>query len=220
MGVRGPKPKKLVNEKWSPQLAYAVGLIATDGCLLPGHAIDLTSKDRQQLVNFSRCLGLNLFIGKKSNGRGQNSFRVQFKNVIFYNFLLRIGLTPKKSKTIGPLAIPDRYFFDFLRGVFDGDGCTYSYWDSRWKSSFMYYLCFASASTSFVKWLRKQISIRLDVSGHITTAGRFGMLYNLKYAKKDGFKILKQMYHSSDQIFLMRKYLKVRRMLAIVGQSV
>src|SRR3989344_7733317 len=151
MGKRGPKPgfnpKRHVSQEWSANLAYAIGLLATDGCLSPpGHLIDLTSKDCEQLENFCRCVGVDFTITKKQAGNGKECLRVQFKSVLFYNFLLSIGLTPAKSKTLGPLAIPDKYFFHFLRGAFDGDGCTYSYWDPRWKSSFMFYLCFASAS--------------------------------------------------------------------------
>ncbi len=216
----GPKPKRIVNEHWSPNLAYAIGLLATDGCMSRyTNLIDLTSKDEEQLENFSKCLGLKLFIGKKNNGRGQVSSRVQFKNVIFYDFLLRIGLTPAKSKTLGAVKIPDKYFFDFLRGVFDGDGSTYSYWDKRWKSSFMFYLGVASASKLFVDWLQNQIFRFLRIKGHITSSGREGTCYQLKYAKADSLKIFRRMYYSKRVICLSRKRLKIEKTLGIVGES-
>ena len=141
MGERGPKPKKIISEKWNANLTYAIGLIATDGCLSKdGILIDLTSNDREQLENFSKCLGVNFKIGLKWNNNKDKSLRIQFKNRIFYDFLLSIGLTPRKSLTMGKLIIPDKYFFDFLRGCFDGDGCFYSYWDKRWRSSHMFYI--------------------------------------------------------------------------------
>ena len=223
MGKRGPKPgfnaKRRISESWSPELAYAIGLLATDGCLSPpGHLIDLTSNDREQLENFNRCVGVDFRITAKKSSTTKRSLRVQFKNVIFYNFLLSIGLTPAKSKTLGPLAIPDKYFFHFLRGVFDGDGCTYSYWDPRWKSSFMFYLCFASASPIFLNWLRMQIEQRLSVRGHVTGL-HHGSCGQLKYAKADSLKILKRMYrHVPKGCYLPRKHLKIQRMLAIVGE--
>ena len=104
MGKRGPKPgfnkNRRIVETWSPRLAYAVGLLATDGCLSPPYLIDLTSKDREQLENFRRCLGVELNITKKYSG-DREYLRIQFKNTLFYNFLLSIGLTPAKSKTLG-----------------------------------------------------------------------------------------------------------------------
>src|SRR3990167_10157866 len=90
MGKRGPKPgfnaKRRISESWSSELAYAVGLLATDGCLSPpGHLIDLTSNDREQLENFSRCVGVDYRITVKGSSTTKKSLRVQFRNVIFYN---------------------------------------------------------------------------------------------------------------------------------------
>ena len=35
-------------------------------------------------------------------------------------------MTPEKSLTLGPLAIPDEYFPDFFRGCIDGDGSIFA----------------------------------------------------------------------------------------------
>ena len=68
---------------------------------------------------------------------------------------MSIGLMPNKTKIIGAVKIPNNYFFDFLRGHFDGDGTFYSYWDPRWRSSHMFYVVFASASLKHIIWLQK-----------------------------------------------------------------
>ncbi|MBX4211073.1 hypothetical protein KW783_03840 [Candidatus Parcubacteria bacterium] len=217
MGKRGPKPKKIVDETWSSNLAYAVGLLATDGCLSKNSLIDLTSKDIQQLKNFCKALNLNLSIGEKFNGHGLLHHRVQLKNVIFYNFLLTIGLTPAKSKTLGELKIPEKYFFDFLRGSFDGDGCTYSYWDPRWKSSFMLYTVFVSASKKHVEWIRASVNRLIGLNGHITKSGNQAC-YQLKYAKYESLKLLKKIYTGPELIFLKRKKLKIDKALAIIDR--
>ncbi|MBX4210843.1 hypothetical protein KW783_02620 [Candidatus Parcubacteria bacterium] len=218
MGKRGPKPKKIVDETWSSNLAYAVGLLATDGCLARKYyLINLTSKDIEQLNNFCKALCIKLNIGRKFNGQGMLCHQVQFKNVIFYNFLLSIGLTPAKSKTLGKLKIPDKYFFDFLRGSFDGDGTTYSYWDPRWKSSFMLYTAFVSASKNHIEWLRESINRLLKLTGHITKSGNHAC-YQLKYAKYESLKLLKKIYSGHKPIYLKRKRLKIDRALAIIGR--
>ncbi|TSC87042.1 MAG: Uncharacterized protein G01um10148_147 [Parcubacteria group bacterium Gr01-1014_8] len=224
MGKRGPKPgfkiTRRVSEKWTPELAYAIGLLATDGCLARHQSlIDLTSKDQEQLKNFSKCIGIPLFIGTKFGSHHKGVYyRVQFKNLIFYNFLLSVGLTPAKSKTMGALGVPKEYFWDFLRGSYDGDGCSYSYWDPRWKSSFMFYTSFVSASREHIDWLQKEIFARLKITGHITQAKR-NILYQLKYAKSDSLKLLKKMYHSSKVICLSRKRLKIERILSTVSEK-
>ena len=177
----------------------------------------MTSKDEEQLKNFLKALKIDLKIGLKKAGKPQRIYRrVQIGDVLFYEFLLSIGLTQRKSKTMGVLDIPEKYFFDFLRGAFDGDGCTYSYWDKRWKSSFMFYLEFVSASKQHVDWLRSKIENRLQIRGHITGAGR-GVLFQLKYAKKDSLKIIKKMYYSDAVVHLSRKKEKINKMLEIAG---
>jgi hypothetical protein len=215
MGLRGPQPKQLVDTTWRPELAYAIGLIATDGCLSKdGLLVDLTSKDREQLLNFSRCLEVSFNIGNKWNSMGDKYLRIQFKNRIFYDFLLSIGLTPRKSLTMGKLSIPDEYFFDFLRGCLDGDGCFYSYWDPRWRSSHMFYLEFVSASIKHIEWLRKTLKDVLNVNGHVVSDGR-KRAHQLKYAKKEALVIIKKMYYNPKVVCLSRKKFKIEKALDI-----
>lgn len=219
MGKRGPKPKR-VKVTWSPELAYAVGLLVTDGSLsIDGRHIDLTSKDEEQLIHFMNCIGKQVLIStKKSAPDAEPVTRIQFSDVVLYRFLESIGLTPNKTKTVGVLAIPDKYFFDFLRGHYDGDGSFYSYYDPRWKSSFMYYLTFLSASKEHILWIRSKLIEFLEVKGHITTS-RSSSVIQIKYAKKESLIILKKMYPNKKVVCLSRKRLKIEQALGIVGES-
>ncbi|MFA6416083.1 MAG: LAGLIDADG family homing endonuclease [Candidatus Paceibacterota bacterium] len=223
MGKRGPKPKGVVDTKWSADLAYAIGLLSSDGCLSSdGRHITLVSKDEEQIVNFLNCLKIELKIGKTYNGSKDKRvyYRVQVGDVLFYNFLLELGLASAKSKTISSLKIPDKYFFDFLRGSFDGDGCFYSYWDPRWKSSFMFYTSFISASKEHINWLRDEIFKRLKIKGHITKAKKMNIYYQLKYAKSDSLKVLRKIYQPNKVVVcLSRKRLKIDQALGIIGNS-
>lgn len=213
MGARGPKPKGKVKIEWSPNFAYAIGLLVTDGSLSKnGRHICLVSKDEEQLQNFMRALGINVSVGK-----GTSASRVQFSDVLFYQFLQDIGLMPNKTKIIGEVKIPERYFFDFLRGSFDGDGCTYSYFDPRWKSSYMFYTTFVSASRAHIIWLQRVLYERLGIKGHITGDGRKRVL-QLKYAKADSLKLLRKMYYSGEVLCLSRKRLKIEKMLRTIAQ--
>lgn len=221
MGLRGPKPKRK-KVVWSAKLAYAIGLLATDGCLSSdGRHIDLTSKDREQLLNFMHCIDKKIRIGtKKSSYQSKGVTYVQFSDVTLYDFLMEIGLTPNKTKTIGALQIPNSYFFDFLRGHHDGDGSFYSYFDSRWKNSFMFYLTFVSASEGHILWLRNSIRKSCKAVGHTVFTGRVGhKIHGLRYAKNETLKILKAMYPKADTICLSRKRLKIEKALRIVGLS-
>lgn len=216
MGKRGPKPKYLVSTEWNSGLAYAVGLLASDGCLsCDGRHIDLTSIDIDQLENFNKALGVKFNIGlKDKNSKShKTAYRVQISSVLFYQFLESIGFTKKKSLTIKKVDLPDKYFFDFLRGVFDGDGYSYSYWDKRWASSYMFYIGFCSGSVNFVDWLREKISSFVGIKGHITKVKKGNFCYQLKYSKYEAVKLVRLMYKSRKVIKLNRKYLKVMKVL-------
>jgi len=211
------KPRVEIKTEWSRRLAYAVGLITTDGNLAKdARHMTFVSKDLDLVKTFSQCLEIKNKISLKRGGftNSQIAYFVQFTNVKFYKFLLKIGLMPAKSKILKQMKIPNKYFFDFLRGHFDGDGTFYSYWDKRWKSSFMFYLSFASASLAHIVWLRKKINELLDVQGELKKFP-YGGVYKLNYAKKEGVVVIKKMYANSASLRLERKYKKVYTALAI-----
>jgi len=214
------KPSGKINfQNWSPNLAYAIGLITTDGCLSKdGRHMELTSKDRQQLNTFMQCLGIKVKIGYKISGyTGRKTTHIQFGDVNFYKFLLSIGLMPNKTKILSKLKIPDTYFFDFLRGHFDGDGSSYSYWDPRWRSSFMFYINFISASQKHIQWLRQTIFRLIQIKGHISHS-KESTVYQLRYAKNDSLILCKHLYYSPDVVCLKRKLLKINRVLSIINR--
>lgn len=124
------KLKKAISTVWSGELAYVIGLITTDGNLSKdGHHMIFVSKDLQLIKTFKKCLKINSKVCLKKSGftPDRRYYYIQFGNVTFYNFLLSLDLSPAKSKTIGILEIPSKYFFDFLHGSLDGDGSFYSY---------------------------------------------------------------------------------------------
>ena len=201
---------------WSPEFAYAIGLLTADGCLLnDGRHIDFTSKDREQVVLFRRCLGLKVKIGSKRSGIGNKYSRIQFGDVLFYKFLVSIGLSSAKSKTILSVVVPDEFFEDFLRGYFDGDGCSYSFYDSVFPKSYRFYISFMSASPKFVDWLKMKMHAMVGVKGHLSHYSSSDYV-QLKYAKKEAVVVAKYMYHKKGRLYLKRKYLKIQRSMSII----
>lgn len=215
MGRRGPKPQGKVEVRWSSRFAYGVGLLVSDGCLSPsGRHVVFVSKDVEQIRNFLSAFDIHMYVGLNST----RTPRVQFGDVLFYRFLLTIGLMPNKSKVLGKINVPSKYFYDFLRGVFDGDGSVYLYRDKRWPSSHMFNVSIASASPNFLTWIQRALQARLHVTGHITCA-RGHSTKQLKYGKREGLIILRRMYRNAPRgTYLSRKHLKITKMLDIVGQ--
>lgn len=202
--------------KWTQQFAYAVGLLTADGCLSKdGRHIDFTSKDLEQVVSFGKCLGLKVKLGIKHSGAGAPYHRIQFGDVLFYKFLERIGLTPAKSKTITSVQVPCGYFRDFLRGYFDGDGSSSSFYDSVFPRSYRFYISFMSASPAFIHWLRRKINKAISVKGHLNYYANKNYL-QLRFSKKEAVVLCKYMYYKNGVPFLRRKYLKIQKSMSTI----
>ncbi len=192
---------------WNPKIAYLAGVFASDGCLSNnGRHLNVTSKDLEMLENIREILDLKVKIMTKANGYGGFGNYVQFGDVALYDFLMTAGITPAKSKTISKVDVPDKFYGDFLRGVFDGDGTIYGYWDPRWRSSLMYYTGFISASKKFLEWLRITNQRLADTSlGQMKLGTRADVL---AYAKTDSRKLFNLMYKDIQAPGLSRKRTK------------
>lgn len=218
MGNRGPKPRGKVDTAWRPELAYATGLIVADGSLSKdGRHIDFTSKDENLVKTYQKCLSIeSIKIGEKSSGGFSKNvyYRVQFGDVLFYRWLQEIGLTHNKSLTLGELNIHSDYFFDFVRGEWDGDGTIYCSEDKRWRNSFVVSIAFASGSIYFLKWLQKEINIRLETTGCIYESEK---VLQLRYARKDSRVLFDAMFYNTKVPHLKRKFAKAQKIFRITG---
>jgi len=204
---------------WSANLAYCVGLITSDGCLQKdGRHIDLTSTGLEVLEKFCIGIGREIHIGQKRSSNGGLAYRVQFSDVALYDFLLEAGLTPAKSLTMRSLRIPSKFYPDFLRGLFDGDGTTYGYRDSRWPNSFMYYVAITSASRPFLEHIADMNRRHIGTSGMSIKHGV--RAYSLCYAKHDSAKIASYMYYSRDVLALERKRRKLQGFISACSPGI
>ncbi len=167
------------------KLWYLVGLITADGCLSPdGRHIDITANDKKNR-SFAHCIA----IGSKD----------------FYNFLLGINLTSKKSLTLGMLKIPDTFFAHFLRGVIDGDGCIRK-WQNLHCNTIQRYFKINSGSEKFLIWINEMLGKIFDAKGsihfekYLNTTG-----YILKVSKKLYISKILQACYENREVALPRK---------------
>lgn len=211
------KPQDKVKVEWSPEFAYALGLIATDGCLSKDRRhFDFTSKDLELVLLFKRCLRLGNKIGKKARGGSKDKkyYRIQFGSVIFYKFLLSLGFSPAKSKTLNSIDIPDLYFSHFFRGCFDGDGNISIQKHPESQHPQLRVRIF-SASPLFLEWLRERNARSLKLIGGYVDYFNYTRSAVLSYGKADSIKILNWIYGDAEDIFLSRKYQSAKPFLNV-----
>jgi hypothetical protein len=198
--------------RWSREIAYAVGLITTDGCLASdGRHISFTSKDFELVESLRTCLGLRNSIGRKHRGDGILRYhQIQFGDVRLYRWLCSIGLSPRKSLTLGSLRIPDRVFADFVRGHLDGDGSIVTYQDPAFPNSTRLYVRFHSGSRAHVMWLEDKIKQLWSLTGYQAVTTR---VFRLTYAKRSSTQLLQHLYYDVDVPCHARKRAAAERFL-------
>jgi len=209
----GPVPPGRAPVAWTPGLAWAVGVIATDGNLSrDGRHLAIPSIDRDLLESLRDCLGLRNRISLVANG-DRVIYRLQWGNRALYDWLSSIGLTPAKSLTLRPLLIPDEYFGDFFRGCIDGDGSVLVYTDryhTRKNERYVYerlYVSLVSASQRFLEWVQRSVLRLTGLGGAMSVRASKGHnpLWKLRYAKAESIQILRWMYYAPTVPALARK---------------
>ena len=199
-------------------MAYVVGLIATDGCLSSdGRHISFDSNDLPLVETFLRCLGRPLRYRTMKTRIGNDRYQAQFSDVLFYRWLLEVGLTPRKSLTLGPIAVPRDLLVPLLRGLIDGDGNIYTLVHAPTKKQYPNYryerlwVNFNTASPRHIAWLRGEIATTLGLTGYVerrpATEER-SAFYRLKFGNLASAILLSALYADPHAPRLERKWLK------------
>jgi len=173
-------------------LAYVMGLLASDGNLPKGkNEVSMTSTEIEIINHYRTCLHMEPSIEpyyKKGKGNCKPQYTIGVTDRAFRAFSERIGLIPAKSKTLGPLAIPDSIFADFVRGAWDGDG----WWSIAPRKRTRGYLRagLASGSPVYLAWVQINVERLIGLHGSIYGAQ---LMYNGHKAVMLGY----WMYHVS-----------------------
>lgn len=197
---------------WSPTMAYLVGLMATDGCLISDRRhLNFKSEDEQLVRTFLRCLGREPVYQRAIGRTGNIHYVAQFSDVRFWRWLGSIGLMPRKSLVLGPLSIPDELIFDCARGLLDGDGSIKHYWyDGGGKAAGHRYeaiaTCFVSASRPHLEWLRDALCRLAGITGGLCLSDRESGCWALRYSIGESTRLLPLLYRSPEVPKLERKW--------------
>jgi hypothetical protein len=184
-------------------MAYIVGLTATDGCLVTGRrAINFKSGDRALVETYLRLLGRKNRVKSHPTRTGGTVYYTQFHDSALYEWFRSVGLTSKKSLTIGPLSVPDSFLLPLVRGLLDGDGSiinkVYRADTGRRQDYYWEYLItsFNSGSRKHISWLKDALCRVLNLKGSVqetaTTAGN--PYFELRYAKAASSVLLPLLY--------------------------
>jgi hypothetical protein len=192
---------------WSDEMAYIVGLTATDGCLFTGRrAINFKSGDRQLVETYLGLLGRKNRVKSHPTETGGIAYYTQFHDSALYEWFRSAGLTPRKSLTIGAISVPDEFLMPVARGLLDGDGSVidkvYRADTGRRSDYFWEYLItsFKSASRPHLEWLRSRLHATTGQAGNLSQVKYKNPLPNrhpffeLRYGKRSSLVLLPTLY--------------------------
>jgi hypothetical protein len=192
-------PDTVLNSWPSSELAYVVGLVASDGNLQKrNNCMIFVSTERELVDACSTLLDLDsphIVVARQDPPR-KTSFMLQVCDYKFRQFLEVRGLAPNKTMNIGALDIPDSVFADFVRGEFDGDGGWHI--GKGWRGYNYLIGKFTSRSQRYLEWLHESIHRLTGIEGALQSSR---LIYNGKKAEELG----RWMYYSLAVPCLPRK---------------
>jgi hypothetical protein len=199
----------------SPNKAYWLGFIFADGWIHKDIknrnyelGIELQLSDIKQLNDFNNELGNAHDIVEKHSEKYICDYhkksitdsvvlRVYSKKIV--DDLIRHGVVENKTKsTIFP-KIND-YFFDFLRGYIDGDGCIYV----NDKGYMVVHI--TSANPDVLQYIKNKLSKDYDIKSNIYQEKE--NKYRIYFNKINSIKLLDFIYYDDNVQKLNRKYEK------------
>ncbi len=198
---------------WTEEMSYILGYIVADGCIYKrkdrknSYVLNITSKDRDHLRRINESLHSDYPISIKYNSQRMPYSQIQISNLEICKDLMNLGILPRKTIHLEPINVRSKYFPDFVRGFFDGDGSVYIYkvnYVSQIKASFV------CASYSFLSHFNTNLCEGLDIlpkSIHqeLPKKSRSLVKYRIDFYISDCEKLAKYLYKNDPTLYLSRK---------------
>ena len=140
---------------WTPALAYVLGVIYTDDCLVKPNGpvkfrVTICQKEPELLEKVRALMGSNALIRyRPARGIAGALHTMYIDNLDIYRDLQVFGLTENKSLTLRFPEIPSGLVRHFIRGCWDGDGSVYLEGNDTYKPCASY----VSGSKNFIEQL-------------------------------------------------------------------
>lgn len=140
---------------------------------------------------------------------------LDFGDAQLYRWFQAIGLTPRKSLTLGSIDAPDEYLAPLLRGLLEGDGSIENFVHAPTRATYPNYryerlwTIFNSASRPHLAWIQSRVEAVFGIRGRIEQVPRVEGrhdFFRLKYGNRASEKLLPLMYPSASVPMLERKW--------------
>jgi intein/homing endonuclease len=205
-------------------MAYVLGFFAADGYITVnkrgGQFWCIQVADKKLLESIKKEISSEHKIGIRlyKNSIKSISYRLQIGSIEMCEDLRKLGFSKRKTKSLSVPNVPDKYFSDFIRGYFDGDGNVWSglVHKDRKTHTLVLQIVFTSCSLKFLEKIREKLQM-FDMERGVIRKGK-GNYFRLVYSVRNSLKLHDFMYNGigTSKLFLQRKkdvfqrYIKMR----------
>ncbi len=202
---------------WSPDMAYILGFFCADGAMTVNPRgskyIDFVITDLSLLKDIRTAFSSNHKIKARFDGylNVKTRYRLQIGSKKIFQDLLGLGLTPKKTFRMKLPLIPPKFFNDFVRGYFDGDGNVWfgTTHKDRKTPNLALRTSFTSGNQKFLESLSNELNKQLGIGGSLIFRQK---AYRLTYSTSGSLFLYKFMYNNAG-LLLSRKKVVFERYL-------
>jgi len=183
---------------WNNKMAYILGYIFADGSIRirkSGMELSIKSIDFEILEAMNIKMKSNYPISKESTETG-GIFRLSIYKGEIVEYLIKLGVIPRKSLMMTFPNIPDQDLFHFIRGYFDGDGHVRIIRNSL-------DIIFTSGSESFLEDLKYRLE-GFGIKSSIRSPSKHSF-YNLRILRENREYFVKMLYNNNAKLYLHRK---------------
>lgn len=209
--------KFFVNENFfytqSNNLGYIIGLLGSDGCVARNENqiyIELQRKDKELLEKVNEIIGNTRPVKDYETGRGYENSKLYFYSQPIKKELSTYNIIPNKTYDENykfPSKLKKEFYADYIRGLFDGDGCIK---DTNGAITWQIDTSSLDIATKTQKILQ-DIGIEAKIS--ILHKVNIDIYRVYTYNQKNAHKIFNFLYYPNVEIYMNRKYLKFKSLL-------
>lgn len=190
----------------SHNMAYILGILASDGTVrknINEIKLTLNENDTELLEKIKNELQFEGNIRHYEDSKGFKNATIAFTSQTIKQDLAKYNIVPQKTFTFSfPTRLEQKYWIDFIRGYFDGDGSVSTAGKSlRWQ------ICSATTDVLehiviFFELVYKIPPVKIQKQDR-----KKHPLYSIQYSTNATKKIF-QILYTPNSLFLRRKYTK------------
>ena len=184
----------------SSNMAYILGILASDGTIKKDRneiRLTLQRNDREILEKIHAELQMTRPIRDFEDRKGHLNSALIISSATIKEDLAKYNIIPAKTfNLIFPVQLERKYWIDFIRGFFDGDGCISLKSDGH--VVFSLYCACKDFLQVIIDFFNEEYNIpKKDIYKH-------GSIWKVEYAKKASKEIYQHLY-TTNSLYMQRK---------------